>query len=266
MPKIMINDIKMYYEIYGQGPPLVMIMGIGGNTDYWPPRFIKKLSEIFKVIIFDNRGSGQSDKPDIEYSMKMFADDTVGLMNALNIDHAHILGLSMGGAIAQELGINYPERINKLVLCSTNSGFSKSSLPSPEALKIMMQPRERLTLEEISRKSMPVRLTEKFIKENPDAIEEYIQRECRNPTPPKMYKRQIDAIVKFNTYKRLTNINRPTLIMQGKLDLMTSVQNAELLANNIKGAKLAVFEDTAHDIFSQDSDIVIKTLIEFLKS
>lgn len=266
MPKIKINDINMYYEIYGQGPPLIMIMGIGGNTDYWPPRFIEKLSKIFKVIVFDNRGSGQSDKPDIEYSMKMLADDTVDLMNALNIEYTHILGLSMGGAIAQELVLNYPERVNKLVLCSTNCGFSKSSLPSPEALKIMMQPREESTPEEISRKSMSARLTEKFIKENPEVIEEYIQRECRNPTPPKMYKRQIDAIVKFNTYKRLKNINRPTLIMQGKHDLLSPVQNAELLANNIKGAKLTIFEDVAHDIFSQGSEIVIKTLIEFLKS
>ncbi|MFX1407442.1 MAG: alpha/beta fold hydrolase [Promethearchaeota archaeon] len=264
MPKIKINDIKMYYEIYGQGPPLLMIMGIGGNTDYWPSRFIDKLSENFKVIIFDNRGSGRSDKPDIEYSMKIFADDTINLMDALKIDYAHILGLSMGGSIAQELVLNYPERVNKLILCSTNCGFSKSSLPSPEALKIMMQPREETTPEEISRKSMSVRLTEKFIKENPEVIEEYIQRECRNPTPPKMYKRQVDAIVKFNTYKRLKNINRPTLIMQGKQDLLTSVENAELLANNIKGAKLAIFKDLAHDIFSQDSDIVIKTLIQFL--
>ncbi|MFX1320560.1 MAG: alpha/beta fold hydrolase [Promethearchaeota archaeon] len=266
MPKIKINDIKLYYEIYGKGPPLVMIMGIGGNTDYWPPRFIEKLSEIFKVIIFDNRGSGQSDKPDIQYSMKMFADDTVSLMNALNIEYAHILGLSMGGTIAQEVVLNYPEKVNKLVLCSTNCGFSKSSLPSPEALKIMMQPREESTPQEISRKSMSARLTEKFIKENPEIIKEYIQRESRNPTPPKMYKRHIDAIMKFNTYKRLKNINTPTLIMQGKHDLLSPVQNAELLANNIKGAKLSIFEDLAHDIFSQDSEIVIKTLIEFLKS
>ncbi|MFW9937801.1 MAG: alpha/beta fold hydrolase [Candidatus Thorarchaeota archaeon] len=266
MPKIKINDIKMYYEIYGQGPPLLMIMGIGGNTDYWPSRFIDKISENFKVIIFDNRGSGRSDKSDIEYSMKIFADDTINLMDALKIDYAHILGLSMGGSIAQELVLNYPERVSKLILCSTNCGFSKSSLPSPEALKIMMQPREETTPEEISRKSMSVRLTEKFIKGNPEVIEEYIHRECRNPTPPKMYKRQVDAIVKFNTYKRLKNINRPTLIMQGKQDLLTSVENAELLANNIKGAKLTIFEDLAHDIFSQDSDIVIKTLIEFLNS
>ena len=106
----------------------------------------------------------------------------------------------------------------------------------------------------------------KFIKENPELIEECIQRESKYPTPPKMYKRQIDAIMKFNTYKRLKNINRPTLIMQGKQDLLSPAQNAELLANNIKGAKLAIFEDVAHDIFSHDSDMVIKTLIEFLKS
>jgi pimeloyl-ACP methyl ester carboxylesterase len=266
MPKIKINDIKMYNESYREGPPLVMIMGIGGNTDYWPLRFIEKLSEKFKVIVFDNRRYGQSDKPDIEYSMKIFADDTVGLMNALNIEYTHILGLSMGGTIAQELVLSYPERINKLVLCSTNCGFSKSSLASPEALKIMMQPREESTPEEISRKSMSARLTEKFIKENPEVIEEYIQRECRNPTPPKIYKRQIDAILKFNTYKRLKTINRPTLIIQGKQDLLSPVQNAELLANSIKGAKLAIFKYIAHDIFSQDSEIVLKTLIEFLKN
>ena len=129
--KVKVNDINMYYEIHGEGFPLVMIQGIGQSSLMWPPIFLDEVSKSFKIIIFDNRGAGRTDKPDIEYSIKMFADDTIGLMDALNIERAHVLGYSMGGIIAQELVLNYPKRVEKLVLCSTDCGGNKAVHMSP---------------------------------------------------------------------------------------------------------------------------------------
>ncbi len=131
--KVKVNDINMYYEIHGDGFPLVMIHGFCGTLDVWPRPVIEELSKSFKTVIFDNRGAGRTDKPDIKYSIKMFADDIVGLMDILKIEQAHVLGHSMGGSIALGLSINYPERVKKLVPCST--GYSV--LPSQEAARIL---------------------------------------------------------------------------------------------------------------------------------
>ncbi|MEM0331778.1 MAG: alpha/beta hydrolase, partial [Archaeoglobaceae archaeon] len=92
MPFAYVNGIKLYYEVYGSGFPLLMIMGLGGNVLWWDPLILNEFSKHFKVVVFDNRGSGRSDKPDGEYSIKIFADDTVELMNSLGINKAHILG------------------------------------------------------------------------------------------------------------------------------------------------------------------------------
>ncbi|MEM3703331.1 MAG: alpha/beta hydrolase, partial [Candidatus Bathyarchaeia archaeon] len=122
MPKIKVNDVNLYYEIRGQGFPFVMITGLGGNIDYWDIRLLDELSKRFKLVLFDNRGSGRSDVSDRQYTIKLLAEDTVGLMNALGIPKAHIFGLSMGGMIAQELALNFPEKVEKLILCSTFCG------------------------------------------------------------------------------------------------------------------------------------------------
>ena len=97
MPKVKVDDIQMYYEVNGEGYPLVMIMGGGGNLDWWNPHMIEELSNNSKVVTFDNRGTGRTDVSDKEFSIRLFADDTVGLMNALGISQANILGWSMGG-------------------------------------------------------------------------------------------------------------------------------------------------------------------------
>ena len=121
MPKVKVNDIQIYYEVHGEGFPLVMIYGSTGSLDGWDPRLVEGLSKHFKLVLFDNRGAGRTETSNREYTVRLFADDTAGLMDALGISKAHILGISMGGAIAQELVLNYPEKVSKLVLCSTYS-------------------------------------------------------------------------------------------------------------------------------------------------
>lgn len=128
MSKAKVNDINIYYDVHGDGFPLVMVMGFLGNADCWDPRMLPVLSDKFKVIVFDNRGAGRTDISAKEFSIKLFAEDTVGLMDMLNISRAHVLGISMGGMIAQEVALNYPERVEKLILASTFCGGPHSML------------------------------------------------------------------------------------------------------------------------------------------
>jgi len=126
--KAKVNDINIYYDVHGDGFPLVMVMGFLGNADCWDPRMLPVLADKFKVIVFDNRGAGRTDISAKEFSIKLFAEDTVGLMDVLKVPKAHVLGISMGGMIAQELALNYPERVEKLILASTFCGGPHSML------------------------------------------------------------------------------------------------------------------------------------------
>ncbi|MFX1298240.1 MAG: alpha/beta fold hydrolase [Promethearchaeota archaeon] len=263
MPKVKVNDINIYYEIHGEGFPLVMIMGLSGNIYWWEDTLIEELSKNFKVVIFDNRGVGQTDKPAMNYSIKMFCDDTAGLMNELKIERAHVLGISMGGMIAQELVINYPEKVENLVLCSTHSGMFFWPRLKLKLLKFLMRFKIK-TEEDLVDLSISTIYTKEFIEENPDYIEEVTKRFFKTPTSIKNFNRQLKAILKHNTRKRLKTIDKNTLIMHGKKDALISYRHGLLLADIIPYAKLALFENTAHALFSQEPERVRNTLLKFL--
>src|SRR6476661_10653754 len=134
MPKTTANGIELYYEIHGKGKPLVLISGLGYSLWQWR-NMVPILAEYFQVITFDNRGVGQSDKPAGPYTAQMLAADMVGLLEALNIEMAIIMGHSMGGFIAQAMALDFPQRLGKLILCSTNFGGPHHIPVTPEAMK-----------------------------------------------------------------------------------------------------------------------------------
>ena len=133
MPTVKVNDINIYYETHGEGEALVLIMGYGGNSSGWF-RQIPGLSQEYGVVAFDNRGTGQSDKPDIPYTMEMMAGDIAGLLEAIGIGAAHIYGVSMGGMLAQEFALRYPGMVISLILGCTTCGGSHSIMPDAEAM------------------------------------------------------------------------------------------------------------------------------------
>ena len=265
MPKIKINDINIYHEIHGDGFPFLLIRGLSSDVYRWPSSFVKEISHKFKVILFDNRGAGRTDKPDIEYSIKMMADDTVGLMKAMNIEKANILGYSMGGSIAQEIVLNYPERANKLLLCGAGCGGPNAKVATAEVLNLLTFDRKGMTPEQVLRKTLPILFPENFIKSHPEEIEEYIRRSTLAPIPAHSYKRQLGAIAKFESYSRLNNIDIPTLIISGKEDILVPCQNSEVLAENIPGAVLTVFDEVGHAMFTQKPILLAKTINDFLR-
>jgi pimeloyl-ACP methyl ester carboxylesterase len=122
MPTTSVNGIKLYYEVHGKGKPFILIQGLGGGHQAWFLQ-VQALKKHFRVITFDNRGTGRSKQLSGEpYTIKTMADDVIGLMDDLGFDKAHILGLSLGGMIAQEIAISYPHRVDKIILCNTLSG------------------------------------------------------------------------------------------------------------------------------------------------
>jgi len=263
MPKVKVNDIHVYYEVYGEGFPLIMIMGLGGNIDWWDPRLIHELSNKFKLVIFDNRGAGRTDISDKKYTIKLFANDTAGLMDALGISQAHVFGISMGGMIAQELVLNQPEKVEKLVLCSTNCGGTKSVLASQEILGMLTTDRSAFSPEEIVRVTIPILFTEEFIKNNPDFLELAIQQMLRAPISNEAFTRQLNAIMEFNTYKRLSQIRVPTLVLHGKRDVLVPPENGPILAKAIPNAKFVYFENSAHGLI-EEMEKAISIVLDFL--
>jgi pimeloyl-ACP methyl ester carboxylesterase len=254
----------MYYEIHGEGVPLLLIMGLRRNLEWWYCQ-IPALSNHFKVVAFDNRGAGRTDKPHMEYSMGLFADDTAGLMEALGIDSAHILGISMGGYIAQELALNHPKKVRSLILGCTSCGGDRAVLMSNERLK-KFTANEGLTNEEILRKDMDIYFSDRFIKGHPDNIEQFIAVSLRHYQPPYAFISQFAACRKHDTVDRLHLITVPTLIMAGDDDPLVPSENSLILKERIPSARLVLFPGCRHCFFMENAALFNKETIQFVKS
>ena len=266
MPYVNVNDIKMYYEIHGEGFPLVMIMGLSANIDWWHPPIIEEISKYYKAIIFDNRGAGRTDKPKKEYSIKEFAEDTIGLMDALKIEKAHVLGVSMGGMIAQEIVLNHPDRVQKLVLGATNCGMSKMVFPSEEVTEVLTRSRENITPEEAAKDTIPLLYPESYIKNNPDIIKSTIETILKHPIPGFAFQLQVGAILKFDTCRRIKKLNTPTLIIHGTEDILVPTGNAHILEKRIPNTKKVLIDGAGHGLVRQEPEIFLQSVLEFLKS
>jgi pimeloyl-ACP methyl ester carboxylesterase len=254
MPKVRVNDIQIYYEVHGEGFPLVMIHGLGANLDWWEPRMVEEFSKRFTTVTFDNRGAGRTDVSDRRYTIRLFADDTAGLMDALGISRAHVLGISMGGRIAQELVLDYPQKVEKLVLCSASCGGKESVPPSEDVMKMLVADR---------RAAARAAVTEDFAKKNPGLVELTHQRGLKAPISDEAYRRQMTASLESHTFDRLSQIRVPTLILHGRKDILFPPENGRILAEAIPGAKLIYLENSAHALL-EDMDEVIRYVIGFL--
>jgi pimeloyl-ACP methyl ester carboxylesterase len=263
MPKVRVNDIRIYYEVHGEGFPLIMIMGLGGNIDWWDPQMIQELSKKFRTVMFDNRGAGRTDVSDRRYTIRLFADDTAGLMDVLGISRAHVLGFSMGGMIAQELVLNHSKKVEDLILCSTNCGGAKSVPPPEDVMGMLMADRSAVSQEEIARMTIPILITEDFIKKNTEFVELIVQQILKAPISNEAFMQQLNALMEFDTYDRLPQIRKPTLILHGKKDILVPPRNGSILAETIPNAKLVYLKKSAHALVEETRE-VISFLMDFL--
>ena len=264
MPAIRVNDIDLYYERYGQGSPLVLIMGLRRNLAWWY-RQIPELSQHFHVVAFDNRGAGRSDKPVMDYSIHLFADDTAGLMEALGIQNAHILGVSMGGYIAQELALRHPDKVRSLLLGCTSCGGSRSVVMSGERVK-KFTANEGLTPAEILRKDMDIYFSDGFIQDNPDKVRELIEISLRHYQPADAFFRQFAACLHHDTADRLGSIKVPVLVAAGDDDPLVPSVNSTILKELIPNAELCFFPQRRHCFFIEDAEAFNRRAIQFFSA
>jgi 3-oxoadipate enol-lactonase len=267
MPFRKVGDIKIYYETHGNGEPLVMISGCGTDSSAWLNQ-IPALSLNYHVITFDNRGSGRSDKPDIPYTVKMMAADVAGLLDSIGIGAAHILGYSMGGVIAQEFALNYPERTLTLILsCAYPAGAPDVVLPEPQIMGLMFDPETitRLTPLEWSGKLLGCMCSREFLDKHSLLVNEMVARQSEHPTPLHGIMRQVEAMLTARTYDRLSKIKAPTLVIGGTADIITPCENLRLLASKIPNAELVILDNLGHGMFIEGAEQTNRVILTFLK-
>jgi 3-oxoadipate enol-lactonase len=240
-----VNGTFIAFDILGSGPPLVLIMGYRLNSSAWPAEFVEGLTERFTLVLFDNRGTGRSDKPTSGYALSNMADDVIGLLDYLGITQSNVLGYSMGGAIAQELVCNYPERVSSLVLFSTLCGGPRATYASPTAMRIMHN-LEGMTPAEAARRIWAVTYEPGYLAANRDKIERQMQREIENPTPLHAADLQFQALVEFDSSKALSNVRARALVVTGDRDQLIPPRNSEVLADLIPQARLTILRGYGH--------------------
>ena len=261
MPKVKVGDINIYYEIHGEGEPVLIIMGHSGTTALWGPA-IPLLSREYRVIPFDNRGIGYSEAPEVPLSIKMMADDAAGLLDALGIGSAHVYGASMGNMIAQELALNYPEKVVSLILGCTSYGGPQAALPD-DVMAFAGQMAD-MSQEDLAKMLPAMLFTPEFMESNPQAVEETIGWLMEKPIPPWVRVRQSEAVMAHDTYERLPQIKAPTLVIGGAKDILFSVEYQRGVASRIPNAELVIWENLSHGFMLQNPEETIKVVLDFL--
>lgn len=261
---ISVNGQSIHVEHTGSGPPLLLIMGIGYDSTLWgymaPP-----LAERFRVILMDNRDSGQSSRATTPYTIADMADDAVGVLDALDIERAHVAGTSMGGFIAQELAIRHPDRVDRLVLMATAAAPARAAADPIAAWRFVKN--HDPTGQVFAGQQLAWLFSTPFLR-NDEMVQATLEQLAANPHPMDgaAYGRQADAYLAHDALDRLGSIEAPTLVITGSRDLLTPVWLGREVADAIPGAQLAVIDtDTAsHALPLEEPGAVVDLMVKFL--
>jgi len=265
MPIANVNGININYSVWGQGNPLIIIMGLGAAKIRWGFQ-LGPFRKYYRTITFDNRGVGKSDKPTGPYTIKMMADDVIGLMDHLGIEKAHIFGGSMGGMIAQELAINHPERVNKLVLACTfarrdeTSGFSSEINKAIEAYE--RSSRDEASFRRFSSVIMPLAISKWY---NRVLLIPLLKIAIRFITLTG-YIAQLEAVAAHDAADRLGMIKAPTLVITGTEDRVIKPISSEVIASLVPNAKLVKVLGGGHNFPTEMRSEFNKEVLDFLKN
>ena len=256
------NGIKSYYQIRGQGKPLVLLMGFGADGDVWELH-AAEYEKHFQCIILDNRGVGKSDAPPGPYSTAMMADDTLAVMNHLGIDKAMVAGISMGGAIAQSLALNHPDRVSKLVLISTwpvFNNYAKTVYQNLIKLRKVADPADFMELLQLWIFAPP------WYETHMEDLKEGQKGAASNPNPQTQqgFEGQLHACMNHDVVDRLNEIQIPTLITIGMMDIFTPPPFSDILHEKIAGSQLVRFPTGGHVHHWEDLERFNQVTKEFL--
>jgi len=249
MPLVCVGEIELSYERAGSGPPLLLIMGMSGTYDHWHAGFLEDLRRDFDTIVYDHRGVGASSRlGEGRLTIAQLAQDAAGLLDALRVDSAHVLGFSMGGMVAQELALAYPERIRTLVLGGTYCGGEGSALMPEASLRKLTEGASSGVRARAVRAAWEVNVSPSFAADE-DAYAHFLGIGLRRAVARQVIMVQMRAIARFDTSARLSELRLPTLVVHGTLDAMLPVQNGRMIAELIPDSRLEILEGIGHMFF-----------------
>ncbi|MCB2228919.1 MAG: alpha/beta hydrolase [Desulfarculaceae bacterium] len=257
------GDYALYYETHGAGHPLLLIRGIGSNLEHWYEQ-LPAFSPHYRVIVFDNQGIGRSGDSGAPRSIKDMAADAVAVLDAAGAGRAHVLGLSMGGMIAQELALGWPERVAGLVLTATHCGGRHKVAPTAETTALFAKLVSGETLEE-QMEGRKCLFAPGTLSGRPEVLARYAEACAAYQAPAEVMAFQWQAIQAFDSYDRLPGITAPTLSLGGADDLLIPPANAELLAARIPGAALRLIADGGHQLLIEQPEAANAAVLDFLK-
>lgn len=270
MPHVRVGDFNIEHYVDGTGPPLLMISGFTAQASGWYEPFVRLLRPHFTTIRYSHRGTGTSDRLTGDVTLRHLADDAAGLLTTLGIETAQVLGVSMGGMVAQEVALNHPQRVQRLVLgCTTCSGGSHShreggAVPAPPEVIDLLTPKPELTREEQVRRSWPALSTPEFIEAHSDVLEERLRLSLINPTPIETAMRQMAAVQSWDAFDRLPQIGASTLVIHGDRDAIVPVANARVLKERIPRAELYILRGAGHLFTFEFPEASATAVVEFL--
>ncbi len=257
------NGITISYEESGSGEPLILLMGLGAPGIKWLPH-IAAYEKHFHVYALDNRGAGQSDKPVCySYSIEDMAKDTIGLMDALNIETAHFNGISMGGAIAQYIAVHYPERVRSVVLTNT---FPYCNVSFRRAIEILREANGQLDPITAGRLTQWIIFSQPFMEEHESFLLEGELADLADPYPMPSYafKAQCNAILSFNEYQNLPSVTAPVLVAAGDKDLFVPISLTMEMVHAIPNAELYIAPEGGHVQHWEQLDQYNQITLDFL--
>jgi 3-oxoadipate enol-lactonase len=242
---------------------VVLLQGLGLSSRFWfdvPER----LSDVRRVIAVDNRGTGRSDKPKRPWTMGTMADDVAAVLDHAEVDAAFVVGISMGGMVAQHVALRHPDRVRGLVLLATTAGFLMGALPEAKALGRLATlpfggPRAGTNLVRLLLPEAKWSQAKEIFKDWPKAMRE-------DPTGPWTFAAHLLAASTHLVTRRLSKIECPVVVVAGRHDQLIPLKNAEVLAKRIRRAELEVVEDAGHAVFADDRDLVRRMVVKLEKS
>ena len=261
MPKIQANDIELFYNISGTGEPLLLLAGFACDNSYWS-LMMPHLNKKYQVIRVDNRGAGRSSTLAKPYSIQEMARDAAALLEHLDINSVSVIGHSMGGQIAQELVLNYPQKVRNLIIISS---WAQVNSILHTIIETWGELPQILDWQQYQKVILPWIFTDQFLS-TPQAITQILQMAVNypfRPTAQGIY-HQSQAILHSDTSARIPEISCPTLVMVGKQDILTPVAFSQQLTQLISHAELALIEDCGHGLLIESTRSVAEKILNFL--
>jgi len=259
------NGQQIYYEMHGDGEPLILIMGIGGDSTMWTPYQVPAFSTNYQVIVLDNRDAGRSSKATSSYTIADMADDVAGLMDGLGVERAHILGISMGGMIAQEFALRHPNRLNKLILTGTGAAAGRAKFDPIMVWNFVKQ--NDADGQAFAAQQFIWLFSTEFLR-NHQAVDQTLALFASNPNQfsPEAYVRQAEAYVKHDALDHLGNVKAQTLVISGEQDRLAPPWIARELADAIPDAKFHLVDGSgaSHALILERPDDFNKLVMDFL--